>query len=60
MELSGENKDVLNIKSSKISNYNLLQDFKDLFEDLRKGGFREINFTDSTGERRNVNLTVLD
>jgi len=60
MELSEENKDVLNVKSSKISNYNLLQDFKDLFEDLRNDGFREINFTDSSGEKRNVNLEILD
>jgi hypothetical protein len=54
------NKDVLNVKSSKISNYNLLQDYKGLFEDLRNGGFREINFTESSGETRNVNLEVLD
>lgn len=59
-DVKGDNKDVLVMKSTSVSNYEMLKTLKIGFESFREAGFSKIELTDSTGETQSVNLEVLD
>jgi hypothetical protein len=59
-ELQGPNEDVLLFTSSRLSEFEILQQFKDSFEEFRNLGFTKLIFIDKDKKRREVDLTVLE